>query len=462
MHANSAALPAEIFKAYDIRGVAEQTLTSAAVLLIGRALGSQARSLGHDAIVVGRDGRLSSPKLMAALVQGMCMTGMNVIDIGQVTTPMSYFAAHHLGTGAAVMVTGSHNPQHDNGLKMLLAGQALYGEAIQALRQRIENHDFSQGEGHVRQMDITAEYFLRITRDIGMRHPMKIVVDAGNGVAGAFAPALYRALGCEVEELFCDVDGHFPNHHPDPSVPANLIPMIECLRNGDAELGLAFDGDGDRLGVVTRDGSIIFPDRLLMLFAADVLARNPGGQIIFDVKSSRHLYAWIRQHGGVPMLWKTGHSLLKARLRETDALLAGELSGHIFFRERWYGFDDAFYAGARLLEILSQYPDASAVLHALPESLCTPELHLRLAEGEAARVMVQLRERAHFADAVELIFLDGLRVEYADGFGLVRASNTTPVITLRFEGDDAEALARIQRDFREQILAVAPEAQLPF
>lgn len=455
-------LPSEIFKAYDIRGIVGQTLTEAIVERIGHALGSAARERGGAAIAIGRDGRLSGPALAAALARGIQASGVDVIDLGLVTTPMTYFAAHHLGCGSAVMVTGSHNPPDYNGLKMVLAGETLAGDAIQALKNRIETGNLASGAGKYGQHDIAADYIGRIAGDIRLARPLKIIVDAGNGVAGAYAPALYRALGCTVEELFCEVDGRFPHHHPDPSVPANLADLIARLRDSDAEIGLAFDGDGDRLGVVAKDGTIIYPDRQLMLFAADVLARNPGAQIIFDVKSTRNLYDWIRRHGGEPLLWKTGHSLVKAKMRETGALLAGEMSGHVFFKERWYGFDDGLYAGARLLEYLSRQADPNATLHALPDSVNTPELHVPMREGEPHRLLAALRASARFTDAREVIDIDGLRVEYADGFGLMRASNTTPVIVLRFEADDAAALARIQADFRRVLHAAEPALQLPF
>ena len=455
-------LPAEIFKAYDIRGVVGRTLTAEGVELIGRALGSAARDRQQTEVVIGRDGRLSGPELAAALARGLQAAGCNVIDLGRVTTPMAYFAAHHLQTGCAVMVTGSHNPPEYNGLKMVLAGETLAEDAILALRRRIEAGSFATGNGGYRQYDIAQDYFTRITGDVALARPMRIVIDAGNGVAGAFAPALFRALGCQVEELFCDVDGRFPNHHPDPSVPENLAALAAHLKAGQGELGLAFDGDGDRLGVVTRDGTLIYPDRQLMLFAADVLERNPGGLVLFDVKSTRRLYAWIGDHGGLPMLWKTGHSVLKAKMRETGALLAGEVSGHIFFKERWYGFDDGLYAGARLLEILSRHPDAGAVLQALPDSVNTPELQIRMKEGEPHRLIAGLGDTARFPGAREVIKLDGLRVEYPDGFGLLRASNTTPSLVLRFEADDHAALDRIQADFRRILKQALPGAPLPF
>ncbi len=455
-------IPPEIFKAYDIRGIVGKTLTPELVELIGRAVASEALARGHSDIVIGRDGRLSGPVLSAALAKGIQRGGGNVIDLGQVTTPMAYFAACHLATRCAAMLTGSHNPPEYNGLKLVIADETLSGEAIQDLRRRIEADDFSSGEGSYRQYDIAGEYVARIVGDVKLTRPMKLIVDAGNGVAGAYAPALFRALGCEVEALFCEVDGTFPNHHPDPSVPENLADLIARLRQSDAEIGLAFDGDGDRLGVVAKDGAIIYPDRQLMLFAADVLARNPGALVIYDVKSTRNLRPWIAAHGGQPMIWKTGHSLMKAKMRETGALLAGEMSGHVFFQERWYGFDDALYAGARLLETLSQQPDLDATLHSLPDSLNTPELHVEMREGEPHRVMNQLNESAHFEGAREVITLDGLRVEYDDGFGLMRASNTTPAIVLRFEADNATALKRIQEQFRRLLSVAAPAAQLPF
>ncbi|MFZ5483313.1 MAG: phosphomannomutase/phosphoglucomutase [Pseudomonadota bacterium] len=456
------AIPAEIFKAYDIRGIVGRTLTPEIVTAIGQALGSEARARQQREIAIGRDGRLSGPALAEALANGIRTAGVDVIDLGLVATPMTYFAAHHLGTDCAVMVTGSHNPPDYNGLKMVLAGETLSGETIQALRRRIETGDLANGEGAYRQYDIGPDYQSRIVGDIHLARPLKLVVDAGNGVAGAYAPALYRALGCQVDALFCEVDGHFPNHHPDPSEPHNLADLIDRVKNSDAEIGLAFDGDGDRLGVVAKDGRIIYPDRQLMLFAADVLSRQPGATIIYDVKSTRNLDPWIRTHGGVPMLWKTGHSLVKARMKETGAALAGEMSGHVFFKERWYGFDDGLYAGARLLEYLSRQADLDATLHDLPDSVNTPELHIKMKEGEPHRLIALLRDTATFEGAREVITLDGLRVEYPDGFGLMRPSNTTPVIVLRFEADHAEALARIQHAFRRVILAAAPDAVLPF
>jgi phosphomannomutase/phosphoglucomutase len=452
----------EIFKAYDIRGIVDRTLTEDAVGLVGRALGSLAREQGQRSIVVGRDGRLSGPRLAGALAAGIRASGVDVVDIGMVTTPMAYFAAYHLGTGSAVAVTGSHNPPDYNGLKMVIGGTTLFAETIQGLRERIEAGTFASGSGAFRTADVRSAYLDRVVGDVKLARPMKIVVDCGNGVAGSIAPELYRRLGCTVDELYCDVDGTFPNHHPDPSQPKNLRDMIARLAATDAELGLAFDGDGDRLGVVTKDGRIIYADRQLMLFARDVLARVPGGEVIYDVKCTRNLAPWIRAHGGKPVLWKTGHSLIKAKLKELNAPLAGEMSGHTFFAERWYGFDDAVYAGARLLELVSRERDPSAMLNALPDSVTTPELNLKLAEGEPHRLIAELQRTAQFPGATEVIKLDGLRVEYVDGFGLARASNTTPVIVLRFEAQDDAGLKRIQEEFRRVLRAAKPDAALPF
>ncbi len=454
-------VPPEIFKAYDIRGVVEHALTPEVTQLIGRAIGSEARARGQSTIAIGRDGRLSGPALSAALARGIQASGVDVIDLGQAATPMVYFATHHLGTRSGVAVTGSHNPPEYNGLKIMLGGDTLAGEAIQALRSRIERGDIAHGAGAYRTHDIREDYLGRIVSDVKLARPLEIVVDCGNGVAGATAPELYRRLGCTVHELYCEVDGTFPNHHPDPSNPQNLRDVIETLE-AKGDIGLAFDGDGDRLGVVTKSGKIIYPDRQLMLFAEDVLKRNPGAEIIFDVKSTRNLAPWIRERGGKPTMWKTGHSFMKKKLQETGAPLAGEMSGHMFFKERWYVFDDAMYAGARLLEILSREPDVGAVLEQLPDAVSTPELHVKTAEGENYTLIDKLKETARFAGATELITIDGLRVEYPDGFGLARPSNTTPVIVVRFEADDARALERIQDDFRRALLAVEPELKLPF
>jgi phosphomannomutase/phosphoglucomutase len=453
---------AEIFKAYDIRGIVDRTLTEDAVRAIGRALGSEARERDQQAIAVGRDGRLSGPRLAAALAEGIRAAGVDVIDIGMVPTPLTYFAAFELGTGSAVSVTGSHNPPDYNGLKMVIAGETLAGERIQDLRGRIAEGRLASGSGKSATADIRQAYVDRIVAGVKLARPMKIVIDAGNGVAGDVAPRLFRALGCTVEALFCEVDGNFPNHHPDPSKLENLEDLIHRLRESDAELGLAFDGDGDRLGVVTREGQIIFPDRQLMLFAADVLARNPGAQIVYDVKCTRNLAPWVRARGGEPVMWMTGHSHIKAKLRQSGAPLAGEMSGHIFFKERWYGFDDGLYAGARLLEILSRSADPGAVLNALPDSASTPEINLKMREGEPFALVDELKRGARFEGAREIITIDGLRVEYADGFGLARPSNTTPVVVLRFEADDQTALERIKADFRRAIAAARPGIDIPF
>lgn len=456
------AIPHEIFKAYDIRGIVGKTIATENVEKIGHAIGSEAHARNLTAIAIGRDGRLSGTELSQALARGIRKSGIDVVDVGMVATPMLYFAAHELCQYSGVMVTGSHNPPEYNGFKIVLGGQTLAAETIQALRLRIENNDLTQGAGHYSEHNIAAAYRQRITGDIKLARPIKIVVDCGNGVAGAYAPALYRSLGCQVTELFCDVDGTFPNHHPDPSVPDNLKDVIQALKTSDAEIGLAFDGDGDRLGIVTKDGHIINADRQLMLFAADVLSRNPGGKIIFDVKCTRNLAPWIRQHGGTPVMWKTGHSFIKSKLIEEKALLAGEMSGHLFFKERWYGFDDGLYAGARLLELLSREKDITATLKNLPDSLNTPELQVRTAEGENHTLIAQLQKNAVFDSPQQVITTDGLRVEYSDGFGLARASNTTPVVVLRFEADNQAALRRIQEDFRHNILQAKPGAQLPF
>jgi phosphomannomutase/phosphoglucomutase len=457
-------LPPEIFKAYDIRGIVGKTLTPEIVEQIGRGLGSMALDRSRDTIAIGCDGRLSGPSLKAALARGIQAAGANVVDIGFVTTPLTYYAASHLDTGCSVMVTGSHNPPDYNGLKMVIDNETLSGPDIQKLRQRILDGNLrdggAAGSGTLRQDSVVDAYIERVVGDVKLSRPMKIAIDCGNGIAGAIAPQLFRRLGCEVVELFCDVDGHFPNHHPDPSQPANLRDLIAKLRDSDCELGIAFDGDGDRLGVVTRSGAIIYPDRQLMLYAADVLSRNPGATIIYDVKSTRNLRGWIERHGGHPLMWKTGHSLVKAKMKETGAALAGEMSGHTFFGERWYGFDDGLYCGARLLEILSRHDDPGAVLEALPDSISTPELQVPCAEGEAHALIARMGQEATFPGAEQIVRIDGLRVEYPDGFGLARASNTTPVIVLRFEADDHAALERIQHELLTAIRVIKPDATL--
>jgi phosphomannomutase len=451
-------LAPRIFKAYDIRGVVPQTLTEDIALGLGRAFGTVAMAQGETMVAVGRDGRLSGPALAAALVRGLQEAGVAVIDVGMVTTPMLYFAAHTL-CRSGIQVTGSHNPRDDNGFKMVLAGQAIYGDEIQALRLCMEQETWVlQAGGSYRCVDVLADYTARIVGDIRLARPIKVVVDSGNGVAGASAPGILRAIGCEVQELFSTVDGNFPNHHPDPSQPENLRDLIAALQAGDAELGLAFDGDGDRLGIVTRDGQTIYTDRQLMLLARDVLSRVPGGTIVFDVKCSQQLAPAIEAAGGTPLMWKTGHSLMKAKMREVDAPLGGEMSGHIFFKERWYGFDDGSYAAARLLEILSRAPDAGAVLQALPSSFSTPELHVPCEQAHA--VVAQLIGQAQFPAPAVMNVVDGLRVDWPDGFGLVRASNTNPVLVLRFEGQTEAALHRIDADMRRLLHSVQPDAQL--
>ena len=459
-------VPAEIFRTYDIRGIVGRTLTAAIARAVGRALGSLARERKSPTFAVGRDGRLSGPELAGALMEGMNAAGADVIDIGMAPTPVTYFAAFHLNCASCVSITGSHNPPDYNGLKLVVGGDTLYGEEIQALRRRIEREDFLAGSGKRTSAAVIDDYIGRITSDVKLTRPMRIAIDCGNGVAGLVAPRLFRALGCEVEELYCEVDGTFPNHHPDPSVPKNLKDLTETLKRTPCELGIAFDGDGDRLGLVTKDGEIIFADRQLMLLAKDVLSRNPGAQIIYDVKSTRLLGPWIERHGGRPLIWKTGHSLIKAKLKETGALLAGEMSGHTFFKERWYGFDDALYGGARLLEVLSREKDANAALKRLPNAPSTPELHWALEEGEphalVERLQAQVGNASPFPGADRVLTIDGVRAEYADGFGLARASNTTPVIVLRFEADSEPALERIKGEFRKALQPLKPDAALPF
>lgn len=456
--------PAEIFKAYDIRGVVGKSFTAAIVESIGHAIGSEARARGSKRFAVGRDGRLSGPELVRALARGLTQVGCDVIDIGQVPTPVLYFATYHLDTGSGVSVTGSHNPPDYNGLKIMIAGETLSGEAIQKLRRRLERNDLVRGDGfgQVSTVDVLDAYLERITTDIKLARRMRVAVDCGNGVAGACAPQLFKRLGCDVTELYCDVDGRFPNHHPDPSKPENLEDLIQTVRGGRYDVGLAFDGDGDRLGVVAPDGSVIWADRLMILFARDVLARNPGSMIIYDVKCSRKLDEAISEAGGTPLMWKTGHSLIRAKLKESGAMLAGEMSGHIFFKERWYGFDDGLYAAARLLELLSRDTRAPGEIFAsLPNTVNTPELNLQLAEGEHHALVSELVERADFVDA-RVTTIDGLRADFIDGFGLVRASNTTPVLVFRFEGNTSQALKRIQKRFRDLFASVRPDLKLPF
>jgi len=450
-----------IFRAYDIRGVVDHDLTEEAAQLIGQALAGQVLAAGLKQMAVGRDGRLSGPRLQRALMDGLIAGGCDVVDVGQVPTPVLYFATHFLETGCGVVVTGSHNPPNYNGLKMVVNGTTLAESAIQQLRIDIENNRLPLGAGKVISKDVMPAYLRRITDDIAINRSLKVVVDCGNGVTGDVAPALLRELGCEVVELFTEVDGNFPNHHPDPSKPENLVDLIASVAEHQADLGLAFDGDGDRVGVVTLTGDVIWPDRLMMLFARDLLQRNPGATILYDVKCTRHLPRVIKAAGGQPVMCRTGHSLVKAEMKARNAELAGEMSGHIFFGERWNGFDDGLYGASRLLEIISKDPrPVQALFDELPDAVNTPELHIEMAEGEPHALIPKLVEAADFVDA-EVSTLDGIRVEFADGFGLARASNTTPVMVLRFEGDDQAALDQIISQFRALFQRVAPQVQFP-
>lgn len=457
-------IDAGIFRAYDIRGVVGQSLDAGIAELIGHAVGSVMQEQGLDDIVIGRDGRLSGPELTEGLVRGLRTAGRNVIDIGLAPTPLTYFGAYHLRAGSCISVTGSHNPPDYNGFKIVVGGETLSGDAITDLYARIAEDRLhtSDVQGRLEQRDINDDYIERVSSDVQIERPLKVVVDAGNGVAGELGPRVLEAIGAEVTPLYCEIDGTFPNHHPDPSEPHNLADLIQMVDRLDADLGIAFDGDGDRLGVVTRTGENIFPDRLLMLFAADVLERNPGAVIIFDVKCTGRLPGYILRHGGSPLMWKTGHSLIKGKMRETDAELAGEMSGHFFFKERWYGFDDGIYAAARLLEILAMHPEGPGeALAALPDGMSTPEIKVDAPEGNPHAFVDAFREKASFEGA-RLSTIDGLRVDWPDGWGLVRASNTTPVLVLRFDADSQDALKRIQSEFRTQLLAVRPDLKLPF
>ncbi len=447
-----------IFKAYDIRGTVPSTVNEDMAHALGLAFGAAALRAGERTVAVGRDGRLSGPALSAALVRGLVAAGVDVIDIGMATTPMLYFAASTL-CASGIQVTGSHNPRDDNGFKMVLAGRAIHGQEIQDLRHAMEQGVAPAATpGRVRNLNMLQPYRDRIVSDVKLARPMRVVVDCGNGVAGASAPGILRALGCEVIEPYAEVDGNFPNHHPDPGKPENLRDLNAALQASGAELGLAFDGDGDRLGIVTPDGHTIYPDRQMMLFARDVLSRVPGGTIVFDVKCSQRLAPAIREAGGVPLMFKTGHSLIKARMKEVDSPLGGEMSGHIFFKERWFGFDDGTYAAARLLEILSRDADPGAVLNALPTSHATPELNVRCAEGEPHALVARLVASARFEAPADVSTIDGLRVDWPDGFGLIRASNTTPVLVLRFEGHTPQALRRIEADMLALLRTVKPDA----
>jgi phosphomannomutase/phosphoglucomutase len=457
-------MPAEIFRAYDVRGSVEEGLSAEVVGQIGRAIGAEAYERGQQTIVVGRDGRNSGPELQGALIEGLLATGRDVIDVGRVPTPVLYFATHYLNTGSGVMVTGSHNPPEYNGLKIMLGGDTLFGDDIQALRKRAEDGDFPSGKGNLQSMEVVDEYVRRVCEDVpvALGNSFRVVVDCGNGVAGEVAPKLLRALGHDVVELYCEVDGNFPNHHPDPSDPANLIHLIDSVKQENADLGFAFDGDGDRLGVVDTDGRIIWPDMQMMLFAKDVLGKNAGAEIVFDVKCSNRLAKVIKQLGGKPVMWRTGHSYIKSKLKESGAPLAGEMSGHIFFQDRWYGFDDAIYSAARMLEILMTFKKSpTQVFSKLPAGVSTPELRVDMKEGEQMMLVEKLVEAEGFADGKRTT-IDGLRVDFADGWGLVRASNTTPSLVMRFEGDDKEALARIQGEFKKAVIALDPSLELPF
>ncbi len=447
----------DIFRAYDIRGIVGETLTSPIVERIGVAIGSEAISRGLASLCIGYDGRHSSPELADALARGVMASGCNVIHVGAVPTPVLYFATHHLENGSGVMVTGSHNPANYNGLKIMLGGETLSGDAIQSLYKRLQTGDLAAGRGTQSSDDVRRAYLDRIVGDIAVAAPLKVVVDAGNGIAGELGPMLIEELGCEVIPLYCEVDGDFPNHHPDPGKPANLVDLIERVKAEGADLGVAFDGDGDRLGLVTNTGKIIWPDRLLMLFARDVVSRNPGADVLYDVKCSRRLAGVISEAGGRPIMWKTGHSLMKAKMKETGALLAGEMSGHIFFAERWYGFDDALYSAARLLEILGiEDRHSDEVFEDFPEDISTPELNVEVTESSKFTLMEQLSQEGDFGDG-NISNIDGIRVDYTDGWGLCRASNTTPMLVLRFEAETDEALERIKNVFRTQLQKVAPD-----
>jgi len=456
-------IPHEVFRTYDIRGEAGDIgITPDVAYAIGLAIGSEARDRGITSLVVGRDSRLTGPTIKAAMVAGLLETGCDLIDVGTVPTPLVYFATNRLSTNSGVMVTASHNPASHNGFKIVLDGMTLSTEGVQALYQRIIDRNFVTGKGCVTSADIVTDYINFIAAQIKMKKPLKVVVDCGNGIAGELVPKLYRALGCEVIEMYCEVDGRFPNHHPDPTVLDNLKDIIATVKKEKADIGLAFDGDADRLGVITNAGEVIWPDRQMMLYAIDVLSRNPGADIVFDVKCTNHLPKVISAHGGNPIMYRTGHSVLKAKMIEVGAVLAGEMSGHIFFKEDWFGFDDGIYVGARLLRILSNDDRTSSeVFAALPNSVNTPELKLPMAEDKKAHFMQRLLTEASFDDA-ERITIDGLRVEFKEGWGLVRASNTSPYLILRFEADTSEQLDHIKSLFRQQLLSLDAALDLPF
>lgn len=459
---NAQAVPASIFRAYDIRGIVDATLTEKSVELIGRAVGSEAIARGELTVAVARDGRLSGERLQAALMRGLTATGCDVIDIGMVPTPVLYFATHILdNTHSGVMVTGSHNPPDYNGFKIVLNGETLSGDAISALFERIQSNNLESGQGSITQQDIRETYLARILGDIHIKRPIKAVVDCGNGVAGELGPQLLARLGIETVSLFAEIDGNFPNHHPDPGKPENMQDLIREVQKTGADIGLAFDGDGDRLGVVTPSGKLIFPDHLLMVFATDMLARQPGAKVIFDIKCTGKLVKVISEAGGEPEMWRTGHSLIKARMKETGAQLGGEMSGHIFFQERWYGFDDGLYAAARLVEILANQPDdADALFGHYPQDISTPEINIAVTDDYKFSLMDKLAREGDFGEGIKTT-LDGIRVDYQDGWGLCRASNTTPALVMRFEGKDNAALARIRTVFNNALKRAAPDIELP-
>jgi len=456
------AISENIFRAYDIRGIVETALTPDAVTRIGQAFATEARAQGQNSVVIGRDGRLSSPDLASALSNGLRAGGCDVIDIGMVPTPVLYYATHKLKTGTGIMVTGSHNPPQYNGLKMLIAGNTFYGDDIKSLYRRIVDGNIDSGDGSYQQQDVIPSYIETITSDIQLARPLNIAVDCGNGAAGVLAVELFSKLGCQITELFCEVDGTFPNHHPDPSKPENLDDIKKAIADNALDLGLAFDGDGDRVGIVDDKQNIIWADRQMMLYAADVLERKPGALIIFDIKSSSKLEHFIKQHGGEPLMWKTGHSFIKAKMKQSGAELAGEMSGHIFFKERWFGFDDGLYSAARMLEILSKRNQSSSEVFAeLPDSINTPELQIMFEEGEHYKFMDKFRQQARFENA-DILAIDGMRVNYAEGWGLIRPSNTTPSLVLRFEANSQAALDEIQAKFKQEILKQDSSLKLPF
>lgn len=455
-------LPITIFRTYDIRGVVDNELTPDAVYTLGLALGSEAQDRGQNKVIVGRDGRLSGPALLAALVAGLTASGCDVINLGEVTTPILYYATNVLDTQSGIMLTGSHNPPNYNGIKIVLGGITLCEDAIQDLYKRIKNNNFHTGSGKEEPQDLINQYIKRIVTDIKLKRPLKVVIDCGNGVGGKVAPTLFKKLGCDVIELFCEVDGTFPNHHPDPLVAENLDDIITAVKQNNADIGLAFDGDADRVGVVTNTGEIIWPDRQMILFMRDILPRHPGAHIPFDVKCTSHLASEITKLGGIPEMGRTGHALLKARVKELNAPMGGELSGHFFFQERWYGFDDGIYAGARLLEILAKDPRPSSEIFAtIPDSINTPELKMPISDETKYAFMQQFLKQAKFPNA-KINTVDGIRVDFADGFGLMRPSNTTPSIIFRFEGETQTALDRIKNMFKTQLLTIDNKLDLPF